>query len=273
MLKYGKDTALPETYRITLAISVAFLTHTLLMATFPFSLPEHNHNPVTVSVQLMPQGSAPSRESAPSQSRPPVHATPFTIEETLAPQPPSNVPTTSSPQPRAVPEPAPDEGSHYEGASQESEALPDKEPSPAQANRTAQPEEQSALSSSAPASAPSLAGEQTARQSDSQQELTLKSKAPSEESSYRSLLVQTIARKAKIPKLDSFEKGRVLSVELELNLMSNGALMGATITKSSGNDGLDQRVYRAALAASPYPEPPSSPTRQQRFRVEVKYTF
>jgi protein TonB len=87
------------------------------------------------------------------------------------------------------------------------------------------------------------------------------------------LLVQNIARKAKIPRLDRFEKGQVLSVELELNLMSNGALMGARITKSSGNDGLDQRVYRAALAASPYPEPPPSPARQQRFRVEVKYTF
>jgi protein TonB len=87
------------------------------------------------------------------------------------------------------------------------------------------------------------------------------------------LLVQTIARKAKIPKLDSFDKEKVLSVELELNLMYNGAVVGAKITKSSGNDGLDQRVYRAALAASPYPEPPSSPAKQQRFRVEVKYTF
>jgi protein TonB len=272
MLKYGKDTGLPETYRITLAISVAFLAHTLFMAAFPFSLPEHNHNPITVSVQLMPQGSAPSAASAPSQSSPPVLATPFTLEESPAQQQRS-MPATSSPQPRSVTESDRDKTSPTEAVSKETTPLPDKKSPAIEAERTAQPRQQNAPSAVAPASAPSMAGQQSAKQGKSQQELTLKSKAPSEESSYLSLLVQTIARNAKIPKLEEFEKGQVLSVELELNLMSNGALVGARITESSGHDGLDQRVYRAALAASPYPEPPSSATRQQRFRVEVKYTF
>jgi protein TonB len=265
MLTYGKDTGLPETYRITLAISVAFLIHTLFMAAFPFALPEHNHNPITVSVQLLPHGSIPSRANAPSQSSPPVLATPFTIEESPAKESPAqqqrSMPTTSSAQPRSVTE------------SDRDKTAPDKEPPVVEAERTAQPRKQSEPSAIAPASAPSVAGQQSAKQGKSQQELTLKSEAPSEESSYLSLLVQTIARNAKIPKLDEFDKGQVLSVELELNLMSNGALVGARVTESSGHDGLDQRVYRAALAASPYPEPPSSATRQQRFRVEVKYTF
>lgn len=257
MLQYGKDSGLPETYRITLAVSVAFLVHTLLMAGFSFELPDHNHNPVTVSVQLMPQGSTPSSESEPSPTHSSVRATPFSIKET--PEPTPSVQTTTSAQPRKVPEPEPE-------AAAETSPKPDNRPAP-------QPEQQNASSSSAPASAPSAAGEQSAEQQDAKRRLALRSEAPSEESSYISLLAQTIGEKAKIRKLEDMEKAQVLSVELELNLMSNGALVGAKITEPSGNDGLDQQVYRAALSASPYPEPPSSTTRQQRFRVEVRYTF
>lgn len=246
MLEYGKDTGSPETYRIILAVSVALLVHTVLMVTFPFELPEHRHNPVTVSVQLMPEGSRPAKQHTPSPTSSPVRATPFAID-TQATQPTRNVPTTSSPQPRAVPE--------------------------AQEPPQPEPQTQPSISPGARASTPSVAGEQSIRKDDAEQELTLRSEKPSEESAYLSLLVQTIAEKATIPKLDDFEKGQVLRVELELNLLSNGALVGAKITEASGNDGLDQRVYRAALAASPYPEPPTSSSRQQRFRVEVKYRF
>jgi protein TonB len=246
MLKDGKDSGLPEPYRITLAISIALLAHTLLMATFPFDLPEHHHNPVTVSVQLTPQGSQPAVESTPSSTSSPVRATPFTIEN-QATQPIRTVPTTSSPQPRVAPEEQPESFS-------ETEAKP-------------------STSADAAASTSNMAGEKPVRKKDTEQELTLRSEQPTEESTYRSLLVQTIARRAKIPGLDDFDKGEVLKVELELNLMSNGALVGAKITGPSGNDGLDQRVYRAALAASPYPEPPGTNSRQQRFRVEVIYTF
>lgn len=258
MLQHGKDTGLPETYRITLAVSVAFLAHTLLVATLPFELPVQSYNPVSVRVQLMPQGSLASSESAPSQTGSPVRATPFTIEKIPQPQPTDNVAATSTPQPRSVSAPSP------------VPLLPKTEPSQVRSALTAPPTEQS---TSTQDSAPSIAGDRSIRQSTSQQELTLKSATLHKDSSYRSLLAQTIAQKGEIPKLDDFDQERMLSVELELNLMSNGALIGARITESSGNDGLDQRVYRAALAASPYPEPPSSSTRQQRFRVEVKYTF
>lgn len=247
MLKYGKETGVPETYRITLAVSVALLAHTLLMAIFPFALPEHNHNPVTVRVQLVPEGSMPSVEASPAEPSSPVRATPFTIEEAQPPEPARAVQSTSSPQPRKAPEPEP---------------VPEPEP-----------EASSAPAPDASASQSSAAGARATPRDENEEEVRLESEAPSERSSYLSLLVQTIARKAKIPRLDDFEEGQTLSVELELNLMSNGALVGARITESSGNDGLDQRVYRAALAASPYPEPPESGSRQQRFRVEVRYTF
>lgn len=269
MREYGKDTGIPETHRITLAISVALLIHTLFMASFPFSQPEHNHNPVTVRVQLMPEGSVASKQNAlsPGTSEAPespvVRATPFTIESTQASRPPGRIPTTSSPQPRAAPEPF-----------RKQDSLPDNRNSPKPINKPRpEPEKQDMPASGTAASAPSPAGEKPAPQDDTEQPLTLRSETPSEKSSYLSLLVQTIARKAKIPKLEDFDQGQVLSVELELSLMSNGALVGARIAESSGHDGLDQRVYRAALAASPYPEPPSSGNRKQRFRVEVKYTF
>lgn len=262
MLEYGKETGIPEAYRITLAVSVALLIHTLFMATFPFALPEHNHNPVTVQVQLMPEGDRASEQKTPSQPNIPVRAAPFTIRNTGASTPARSVPTTSSQQPRSAPEPLREKPQSSDIASARE---PVNTPAP-------EPPEPSVQAPGTAASAPSVAGERLAPQVDTEQQVTMKSEKSSE-ASYLSLLVQTIARKAKIPKLDDFDKGQVLGVELELSLMSNGTLVGARITESSGHDGLDQRVYRAALAASPYPEPPSSGGRQQRFRVEVKYTF
>jgi periplasmic protein TonB len=256
MLEHEQSTGLPGAYRMTLALSVAFLFHTLLMASFPFELPEHNNNPVTVSVQLVPQGSAPATQTTPAQTSAPVRVTPFSVDDMLATQPSRDVPRTSRPQTRTVPEPS---GSEAPETKVDSKTQPLKDTQPQQSTGNRQ-------------SAPSVAGQPSERQKTSEQEVTLKSEAPSEESAYLSLLVQNIARKAQIPKLDDYEKGQVLGVQLELNLMANGALIDARITKSSGNEGLDRRIYRAALSASPYPEPPTSEG-GRRFRVEVRYTF
>ncbi|TGN41019.1 TonB family protein [Marinobacter confluentis] len=261
MLQYGKDTGLPETYRITLAVSVALLAHTLLMATFTIDLPKHSYNPVTVSVQLTPRGSRASAKQPPASTAPAVVAEPFTIEEMPPSEPTRALQVTSTPQPRKAPEPQP-------------EASPEHNPVPDRPNRQEslpQPAQNSARATLP--SAPSKAGRQTGKPIESEHEITLQSEAPSEESSYISLLAQTIGERATIRKLEDVKKGQTLSVELELDLMSNGALVAADISRSSGNDGLDQRVYRAALEASPYPEPPSSASRQRPFRVEVRYTF
>jgi periplasmic protein TonB len=256
MLENEQSTGLPGAYRITLALSIAFLLHTLLIASFPLELPEHNNNPVTVRVQLVSQGSAPATQTTPVQISAPVRATPFTVNDILATQPSRDVPRTSRPQTRTVPKPS---GSEAPETKVDSKTQPLKDTQPQQSTGIRQP-------------APSVAGQPSARQETSEQEVTLKSEAPIEENAYLSLLVQNIARKAQIPKLDDYEKGQVLGVQLELNLMANGALIDVRITKSSGNEALDGRVYRAALLASPYPEPPTS-ERGRRFRVEVRYTF
>ena len=259
MLKYGKDTGLPETYRITLAISVALLIHTLLMASFPFTLPEHSHHPVSVRVQLVPTGSEPATESAVNQPSRQVQNQPFTVEQPTKPLSPLEPVTTQTRKRPTLPKLATGDTL----SSGQNRIRPEPEPKP-----------RDKAAAGARASQPSAAGEKPSPQTErKEQELTLQSRSPSEKSSYLSLLVQTIARKAQIRKLDEIEKGQVLSVELELNLMSNGALIGARITRPSDNAGLDQRVYRAALAASPYPEPPASLAQQRRFRVEVRYKF
>ena len=48
MLEYGSVTGLPDKYRITLAISVALLLHTLIMATLPYTAPSAESHRQTV---------------------------------------------------------------------------------------------------------------------------------------------------------------------------------------------------------------------------------
>ncbi len=271
MLKNGEDSGLPGTYRITLALSVAFLLHTLLMATFPFDLPEHNNNPVTVSVQLVQKGSTPSTVDSPAQASPPVRATPFTVEDILAPQSTRDIPTTTSPQVRSTPEPAVQQAPATETISK-----PQRQP---------RQEQQSEPAPQTRTSMPSVAGEQAIRQEDDQpEEFTMKSDEPTEELKYEAQLAKKISEHGVFSKgvarqLLGFERGindgqsNSMEIEIELKLMGNGTLVDAKITKSSGNRPLDELFYKAALGASPYPEPPSPDSGQRRFRVEVTYTF
>lgn len=263
MLKYGEDTGLPGTYRITLALSVAFLLHTLLMATFPFDLPEHNNNPVTVSVQLVQTGSTASTADSSAQSSPPVRATPFTLEDILASQSTRDMPTTTSPQARSTPEPAVPKAPATETTSKpRRQSRQEQQNEPAPQTRT---------------SMPSVAGEQAPRQEDDQPEdYTMKSDKPTEELKYEAQLARKIGNHGLFSKDVALQLGirrgidiQLNSMEIELKLMGNGTLVNARITKSSGNRPLDELFYKAALGASPYPEPPPSTANRRRFRVEL----
>lgn len=66
MLEYGSVTGLPGKYRITLAISVALLLHTLVMSALPFTAPETESHRRTVRVELVSPGSRPSPENTAS---------------------------------------------------------------------------------------------------------------------------------------------------------------------------------------------------------------
>ncbi|MBZ2167282.1 energy transducer TonB [Marinobacter sp. F4216] len=63
-----------------------------------------------------------------------------------------------------------------------------------------------------------------------------------------------------------------LSLEVELQLLGNGALTRAKILKSSGIKRLDDAAYHASLSASPYPAPPAHHDDQNRFEVELIFS-
>ncbi len=70
MLEYGSVTGLPDKYRITLAISIALLLHTLVMAALPFTSPNLESHRQTVKVELVSPGSVPLAESAANATSP-----------------------------------------------------------------------------------------------------------------------------------------------------------------------------------------------------------
>ncbi|AHI28764.1 TonB family protein [Marinobacter similis] len=60
------------------------------------------------------------------------------------------------------------------------------------------------------------------------------------------------------------------AMEIELQLLNNGALTRARVLKSTGLKRIDDAAYRASLAASPYPEPPVGG--QSRFEIELVFS-
>ncbi|MDI9246150.1 TonB C-terminal domain-containing protein [Marinobacter sp. CHS3-4] len=259
MLKYGKDIGLPETYRITLALSIAFLAHTLLVAVFPFDLPEHHHNPVTVEVRLTPLGSTPSREQAASRAEAAPIATPFAIDE---PAPESSEPeTVSTVQDQApiTPEPTSD---------------PLSSPTESSNART-QPRRETSSSISALASTLSAAGgPQQPTEAAEPERVTQRSTKPTEETAYRALLARNISENGGVSVKEfltlDIKEGEARTVWLQLRLMGNGTLIDARVSQPSGNKKLDLLAYKAALYANPYPEPPDALKRQRWFSVELK---
>jgi len=63
-----------------------------------------------------------------------------------------------------------------------------------------------------------------------------------------------------------------VAMEVELQLLGNGALTRARVLKSTGIKPIDEAAYRAALAASPYPQPPKDSGSANRFEVELLFT-
>jgi len=55
-----------------------------------------------------------------------------------------------------------------------------------------------------------------------------------------------------------FDSRSILIVEIELQIATDGTILDQRIMRSSGNDEYDDSVYRAIIAASPLPPPPTS---------------
>ncbi|KPP98140.1 TonB family protein [Marinobacter sp. HL-58] len=256
MLEYGSVTGLPGKYRITLAISIALLLHTLVMSLLPFTVPEADRHRQTVQVELVNPGSLPSPETTPSAATQPREREARKTETNKngpdANTQPDVVTVDSSRNQSRPDEPRP------ERPSENTSDQPAENPAPARPSR---------------ASPASAAGNPDAAAETEPEPMTRITRSPQETDPYLASLAVQVARELdKRPVPSSRNVTEPVTMELELRLMGSGALTSAKVTRSTGFSDIDQAVYQAALLASPYPEPPKEYSGRKRFRVELIFT-
>lgn len=126
-----------------------------------------------------------------------------------------------------------------------------------------------------PSSQPSAATVATAalhtERTEQQETIQRITRSPIENDPYLILLATHLAQtleQQRVPAITKLE--RAVTMELELRILQNGALTRARVVQSTGLSGIDDAAYRAALAASPYPEPKGETT--DRFEVTLVFT-
>ncbi|HLV78008.1 MAG TPA: energy transducer TonB [Marinobacter sp.] len=235
--------ASPASYRLALALSLAFMAHTLLLASLPSPLPPRDDLSHRIAFQLVSPSSAPASASTPAASAAPAPRHP----EFEVPLLPDRVTTTAPAQPRASPQPEP----------------PAPEPVPATpAPGTPEPPaaERAPGVPSAPQPGTTLAPEPT----------TQISQLAAEDDPYLVALAVHLAEKLEQQRLPAISRlTQPVTMTLELTLLPNGALTRARVLQSTGVQRIDEAAYRAALAASPYPEPVG----EESDRFEIKLVF
>ncbi|SFM11670.1 energy transducer TonB [Marinobacter zhejiangensis] len=244
MTPVGSRSLLPAPYRITVAIPLALLIHTLIFALIRFEPAVEDPEPEMIKITLSRTGSV----ATPATSTPTPNASEQVVEE--VPQPTEAAPeilvSEESPQPTAQPE--------------------DSQPEPAQ------PATRATTTPSVEQVATIEDKEGDQGQTENTEQITQISE-PAQQTSYIDLLAARIVSYATPYFNDAYraELTAVTAVEVELQLMNNGALIGASITQPSGDAVLDRAAYRGALGASPYPEPPAGNKEGNRFRVTIKF--
>lgn len=265
MLEYGSFTSIPAKYRITLAISVALLLHTLAVALLPLLMPVPEREAATLRFTLVQPGSVPSPQQPETADIQQLEPTDISREEqaTEHEQELEASDAVTSTVPQSVNSP-----------SQEYLTRPDSEPEQAHRDDTLTDATEEASSSVAsPASQPASAGSATEEITEATKRADVARTAEQpEETSYLDRLAEQISRElAKRPVPTPRELPEAITVEVELQLMKNGVLTRASITRSSGYERVDQAAYRGALSASPYP-PPEAGGAGNRFRVELVFS-
>lgn len=225
-------------YPLMLSLSVALFLH-VVMATLVngwLSLPEPDQSEPTVRVRIAVQGAQPS-----------VNANATTPDTTRTDTPPADATTPGDTEqrpeaPRAEPDPQP-----------ESNPQEQTHASPAATATNAE-------SARNPGSDSPVAG------SDAEASITrLSQNDVQQRSDYEIALWEKIAQQVGYtPLLTELDQPR--EVILNLRLMTNGALRRARVEASSGFEELDGMAREAALAATPFPEPPEN---QRRFSVRL----
>lgn len=240
MLESGSNNSLPAKYRITLALSTAIMLHTLLLSAVPPlrpDLPVEHRQTLRLNLTSPASHQAPPTTDSPQLSE--------TAKKSSVPVPREH---NSSPKPSS--ESSPNDHS--------------PEPSP---DRSTQ-----ASSNTSPTSSPSQPAPQPRSETDSTDTITAITKAPSEKDPYLIKLATHLAReleKKRVPAISELTDSNTL--RLELQLLQNGALTRARVMKSTGIKQIDSAAYRAALSASPYPEPPGKQGDNSHFEVTLVF--
>lgn len=238
MLEHGSYNSLPAKYRIALALSSAFLIHTLLLSGVPSVLPDlPARHQQKLSLELI---SAQSPSSAP--------ASPF----------------SSDPGNRVVHRNLPFE------ITPDSKAVA-KKPTTQTQKRLAEPVV--ASSSSGAEAAPKPESRKQPAISQSSSEVARITQSPAEQDPYLIKLAMHLAAKLETLRIPEIrELTRSSAMELELQLLNNGALTRVRVINSTGIEPIDNAAYRAALSASPYPEPPPEQSGKNRFEVKLVFS-
>ena len=247
----GPKHSLPAGYRIALAMSAAFLAHTLLLSGFPSPFQEPDDARHRVSVELIAPGTVnrPERSAAtaPANSRNPR----FEVSPLL-----TQTQTTGSRAEPVIP---------TSGTSSSTNASATNAQSTPAAKTTAS-------SSATAASTPTRAGEQAPLvEPQPVATATRITESPDEQDPYLIKLAVHLGHeleKLRVPAIAQLSER--VAMEIELQLLNNGALTRARVLKSTGLTRIDDAAYRASLAASPYPEPPVGG--QSRFEIELVFS-
>lgn len=242
--------SIPVPYRITLALSLAFMVHIFLLAGLPSPLQEARELSQRLVFKLSSPSALPAADSAPAtKSRPEARNPEFNVK----PWPPQVV--TTAPQATARPKSPERNEQPRQRPAEEPQQRPEAAPSPA-----------AAASSRSTQSAPSPSlDEKVAEQI---QRIT---ESPAEQDPYLIKLAVHLAEtleQLRVPAMSELRETVVMT--LELRILDNGALTRARIQESTGIDRIDQAAYRAALAASPYPRPEGE--KSDRFEVKLVFT-
>lgn len=256
----GTTHSVPSKHRIALALSTAFLVHTLLLSGFPspISLPDEPHH--RVEFELVSPGtvaSAAREQAVPTdaiQSRNPR----FEVA-------PDDTGTATS-TPRLTARASEERAETAEPTPQQDAPRGQRRVEAATAPATPAHQSQASAASQSGSPAPRVENQRTA----SLRQIT---ESPSERDPYLIELAVHLGHELErlsVPAISQLSEK--VAMEIELQLLGNGALTRARILKSTGIKRIDDAAYRASLAASPYPEPPDNTDSQSRFEVELVFS-
>ena len=242
---------LPAGYRIGLAISGALLFHTLLLSGLTSPLHPTEDPAHRVTVELVTPGSATQARNTAAPNRG-VATTPEPVNRNATTEI-ASAPDSTAKRWHPGPAPAPEHTQTQTRSTNSSKA--------------------SATSSSGDsASPPTSAGRQVVVPAPRPVATTSQiTQSPDETDPYLTKLAVHLGyelEKLREPTITQLTQR--VAMEIELNLLGNGALTRARIVKSTGTKTIDEAAYRAALAASPYPEPPANG--KSRFEVELVFS-